>query len=491
MRKILFVTFGLIELALAGVLVLVSQRLPSQERVEDSTKAVQQVLKQTGEQVGFAKTEIEGLRDPNVQQSLAKIQKDLPKITEMLRNQNLSYDSLRQMKMALGNVRIGAGNLAKTLDPKDAQKLSLGLKTTADYFEKEVGPAASNAAQRLEKSTTLLAADAKALAQVLKGATPDLQSAQDIHDSLGKLSQGLSKVSAMIDPAQLKTMREGFSGIEESLSLGSQQVSRLAGYSYPVVTFDGIVPEISQRAFWPQGKQIAASLAKGAKGISAAGKQMDRLNREMPQITKSILESQNAAKKTQAMLAHALKNRAKLEKVLKEIPQTSMRLAKEMPMLSQDLAKMLRETQKRSSLGKSLREAQKRVDLAVQSWPTLKTALDSSVDALAAMEKQLDLALNNESNHKLALRQTLELTEALGRMLPAVSSKYDQRLHQRAESLGQMQTTLKKAENQIPALSEGVVDMMSMIRWALWLFAGIVALHGLCTFTLARSPTEK
>lgn len=479
MRRLVFISLGVLELAVAAVLIYLSNLLPTSNDVHQSMGEIQTLTQQTGNQVRLAQKEITHLRQPELQASMQQLKKQLPTITAMLRNQKLNYDGLRQLKDTLASLSKGLESGAKSFTVKDGQQLSLALQTMADYFEKQIAPAAADAAERMEKATATLAKDTKALGDLLQGATPDLQAVKDIHDSLGQLSQGLTQVNGMLDVKSIAAIREGFTGIESSLNLGSQQVNRLANFTYPVVNFNGFRPEISQQPFWPQGKQIAAGMTKGAKGIAAAGKQMDQLAKELPGVTNSIKESQVAAGKTQEMLAQVLKNREKLEHVLKEVPNTTASLSKELPNIGRDFAMILRETEKLKTMAHSLREAQKRIDATVQAWPDLQNALIGSAKILTQTEQQLELALVNEKAHKQALSQTLELTEALGRLMPVMTEQLDHQLELQTQSLGQLGDSLQRATTKMPGLANGASNILDTVKWILWLFAGIVILHGI------------
>src|SRR5205823_9689216 len=119
--------------------------------------------------------------------------------------------------------------------------------------------------------------DATALSRLLNEAPPDLKAAKEIHDSLGRFGEGLDKMSFLIAEERLKTMREGFKGMEESLNTGAEQVGKLADVKYPSVKFNGILepPTVEQKSFWPEGERIADGMRKGARAMREANKEFE------------------------------------------------------------------------------------------------------------------------------------------------------------------------------------------------------------------------
>jgi hypothetical protein len=148
------------------------------------------------------------------------------------------------MRDALGEVARGLGGLKETLDPAAIGKLSIGLGETATFLDARVAPVAEKAAEHLDQSTAALREDAKRLTSLLREAPPDLKAVREVHDSLARFRQGLEKMNSVLKLQRLETMREGFRGLEDSLTSGSEQVDRLASYTYPAVTFNGLIPQI-------------------------------------------------------------------------------------------------------------------------------------------------------------------------------------------------------------------------------------------------------
>jgi hypothetical protein len=169
--------------------------------------------------------------------------------------------------------------VSDTLDPKGMEQFGQGLKVGGGLSREPGRPRRESRPPTTSTETSAdLRADAKRLSALLRSAPPDLKAARDIHDSLVKFDEGLERMSQLLKVERIATMREGFKGLEESLSTGAAQVERLSGYSYPVVTFNGLKPSVEQRAFWPEGDKIAEGMRKAAKGATAASEEMELLS---------------------------------------------------------------------------------------------------------------------------------------------------------------------------------------------------------------------
>src|SRR5262249_23042620 len=151
-------------------------------------------------------------------------------------------------------------------------------------------------------------------------------------------------MTASLKTDNLDTMHDGFEGLETSLATGAEQVERLSGYTYPVVTFSGLKPSVESRAFWPEGERIADGMRRAARAARAAPREVARMRADLPRLKASLEESRKVVDKTHESLTYALKKQAEVEPILKDIPEHAARLTEELPLLGGDLAKILRDT---------------------------------------------------------------------------------------------------------------------------------------------------
>ena len=478
MYRIVFLFLGFLELAIAAVLVGFGWCLPSRPEVEQSFQSVERATRRTGDQVEVIREQVHDLRRPELKELALRLQDQTKIVAKTLRKQKVDYKAIETVGDALGQVSDGLNNLSDTLDPGNIARFGDGLGQTASFLEDRVVPAAKKTADDLDASLASMRKEGKQLAQLLRTSTPDLKAIQEIHDGLARFSDGLARMNSLMKMEHLSAMKEGFQGLELSLNAGAEQVEDLSSYTYPVVTFNGLRPEIEQRKFWPKGDDIAQGMRKAAAGVRGAGKELERLSTELPKLREALDESRRVADKTRDSMAAALKQREQIEPLLKQVPEQAALLAEQLPRLGADLARVLRETDKLAEVAASLRQAEKGIDAAVARWPHLRTMLTRSAALLKAMQKQLSQALENRQEFESAMRQTILLAETFAFLLPEFTSQIDRQLAEHEYALGDLSQSIHEVTASVPVYSHTAVSLVQTARALLWLLAPIFALHG-------------
>jgi uncharacterized phage infection (PIP) family protein YhgE len=478
MRRTLFRVLGVLELLVALVLVSLAYELPGTEEVERSFQSAERVTDRTGTQVKLLRQHVQDLQRMELQQLSGRLQKETRAVTAMIRGQSVDFDTVRAMSDALGEVAGGLNNLADTLDPTAVGKLSAGLGEAADFLDKKAVPSARQAADQIDESTASLQEDARRLSLLLKEAPLDLKSVREVYDSLARFRGGLDKMNGLLKVQRLETMREGFRGLETALTGGAAQVERLAGYTFPTLSFHGTRPEIQRRPFWPEGNEIAEGMRKAAAGATAAGKQMDGMATDLPAIREALNESSTMVDRVREALKVALQNQDKVEPLLKEIPTHAARLAEALPKLGSDLARILRDTQRLQEVAAALRQTQQGIDRAVARWPDLRKTFARFASILLATHDQLNHAVQHRHEYEAAMQQTVELAETFATILPLVTDQLDYRLDEEESTLTDLGQSLQEVRNALPAYAQTTSRLIQTGRLLVWLVAAIVGLHG-------------
>jgi DNA repair ATPase RecN len=480
MRRIVFLSLGLLELLSGVVLVYFAWQLPGRNEVEDTAGRAERVTRHTGVQVQRLREQLHALsaRRPQMHELAVRLQEEMRVVNEQLKTQQIDYNTVRTLSDALGDAADGLDGLSDTMDPKGMMQFGQGLKAAADFLENQVGPAANQAANDLDKTTADLRADAKRLSSLLRAAPLDLKAARDIHDGLAKFDQGLERMNGLLKVDRITTMREGFKGLEESLNTGAQQVERLSGYSYPVVTINGLTPMVEQRAFWPEGGKIAEGMRKAAKGSTAAAEQMELLSKDLPKLQQSLAESRKAAASTREALAAALAQQDKVEALLKNVPDHAARLADELPQLTSALSKILRDTVRLKEVGKLLRQTQIGVEAAMERWPELRKNLGRSSALLRNTQKQLKHVLTHRTEYEASLQHTLVLSRTFSAALPLLTEQLEMELGDQEQALSNLRDSIDDVSAALPTCARGASSILQTTRLLLVLMAAIFGLHG-------------
>ncbi len=487
MRRVVFLSIGLLELAVAGVLVAFACQLPGRAEVDNTFGRAEHVTQRTGKQVRLFRQQVHDLRRPELQDLGRQLQAETKTVTGTLRAQSVDFDRLRTVGDALGDMAGGLDGLGETLDGQAFGQVGQGLGATASYLDEQVAPAAGQAAGHLDEATAGLREDARQLSVLLRQAPPDLKATREIHDGLVRFGEGLDKMQDLLKAQRLGTMRDGFKGLETSLNTGAEQVDRLSGYHYPVVSFRGLKPEIEQRKFWPDGDKIADGMRKAAAGAKAADEEMAGLEADLPKLRSSLDESRKMADHTRQALAVALTQQSKIEKLLKDVPEHGARLAEELPKLTADLSRILRETERLRNVGALLRQAQQGVETAVARWPQLKTQFGKAATLLRATQAQLRQALDRRSEYEAALKQSIVLAESFSTLLPLYLESLDRQLEEQEQGLDDLGHGLDDVGEAIPEYARATNGLVGTARLLAWLVAGIVTLHGVYVLASLRA----
>jgi uncharacterized phage infection (PIP) family protein YhgE len=486
MRTVVFTVLGILEFAVAVVLLGFSWSLPSSGEVDESFARVERLTSRTGDQVRLLQKQVNGYRDPELQRLAGRLQTQMRRVASTLRSQTIDFDTVRTMSDALGDVSEGLESTAATLDPQGLGKLGEGLGATASFLEDKVIPAATEASKQLDASTDALRTDAKQLAELLRSSPVDLKAVREIHDGLARFSEGLDRMNSALKLQRFDKIREGVKGLEDSLSTGAGQVDRLAGYTYPVVRFNGLKPMVEQKDFWPEGKRIAEGMRKAADGVTAAGKELEGLAGELPKLRESLDESRKVAERSRQALATALAQQEKVEPLLKRLPEQSAKMAEALPQLSGNLGKVLRETDRLKELASGLRQAQKGLDTAVKRWPELRTTLSRSATLLKGTQQQLRGVVEHRQEYEKAVGEAITLTEQFADRVPQFTHNLDSQLQQQEESFQQLGESIDDVTASLPVYSRSASRLVQWTRLLLWLVAGVVGLHGLYTILSCR-----
>jgi chromosome segregation ATPase len=480
MRRILFLTLGVLEVLVGGVLLAFACQLPGPEEVHDGVRRVSRVTDETSDQVGRLREQLHTLRAnrPQLQDAATKLRDQTLDVAKRLRKEHVDYGTVHTISDALGDTAEGLDGLSDALDPQGIRKLGAGLGTTADFMDKKVAPAAARAADHLDQSTEALRADARRLSKLLRDAPLDLTAARQVHDSLGKFDEGLARLDGRLKPDSVESMRDGFKSMEDALDTSAGQVERMAGYTYPTVKMVGLKPVVEQKRFWPEGERIADDLRKAAKGAAAAAKELDGLGDDLPRLRQSLEESRKVAAATRAALGTALAQQDKVDGLLRTVPENAARLADELPLLGDDLSKVLRETDRLKDVAGLLREAERGVDRATERWPELRRNLAQSAKLLRTAQEQLRHVVDHRADYDAALQQTASLAETYSAALPLMTEQLESQLEEQEASLKGLQESIDQTSAVLPEWDRTASRVLQTTRLLLCLMAAIAGLHG-------------
>lgn len=379
----------------------------------------------------------------------------------------------------MSDVAAGLDGISKSIDPDRIGKLGASLGGTAKFIDETLLPASDRIADQFDQTAKDLSTDSSTLADLLHNSKPDLKAARDIYDSLGRFDDGLDKMIKLIELKRLGSIKEGFSGLETSLDTTAGQVEKLAGYTYPSVKVRGLRVEVEEKPFWPDGEKIAEGLRKATRGIQAAQGELDDVAKNLPAVRKSLEESRKVVAQTRSVIGQTLKQQDKLEKLLQDIPAKTSKMAEDLPKLAREMAKLLRQTKQLREISEAMRTAQKGFDTTVAHWPDLRKSLQQTAELLRTSANQLDDVLKSRSDYEASLKQSTELADTFARMVPLLATQVSSQLSEQEKSLDSLEGSLDDVGDTIPDMKRSAVETVIAAKALAWLFAGIVAVHGM------------
>jgi chromosome segregation ATPase len=163
MRRLVYFTIGLLELAVTVVLVGLGTQLPTRAEVDQGFARAEGVTERAGMQVRLLRDQVQTLQRMELHQISARLQKQTEAISNTLRTQTVDFDTVSATRDAISELAKGLGELTDTVDPANIGRLSNGLGQTAEFLEARVIPAT----RRTES-----AAQTKVLPNQTKNVTP-------------------------------------------------------------------------------------------------------------------------------------------------------------------------------------------------------------------------------------------------------------------------------------------------------------------------------
>ncbi|MBO0699052.1 MAG: hypothetical protein J2P46_11705, partial [Zavarzinella sp.] len=477
MRRLFVYGLAVLESAVAGALVYIGVQLPAHDEVSANFARVAKVTDGTEQQVRVMREEVSELRSQDLVGKADQLRRHTRTAADTAGRTQIDFRTVEAIARSLADVSRGLNTWADTVDAERMKQVSTGLGQAATFLDNGVAGPSEKSAADLEKTLAALEKDATRLAALLRQSPPDLKAARTIYDGLGSFDAGLEKLGDLLKPDRVDAMKDGLVGLEGSLTSTATEVDKVSGLSYPIVTFNGIRPNVEMKPFWPDGEKVADGLRKATKGVQAANKELDVLGKTLPDVQKALADSRKSVAVSRESLGKALQHQEETEKLLKAVPEQTAALAEALPKMGRTLAQMLRETQKLRDLAAGLRAVRKTLDDTLAVWPDVAKGLKKSAAVLDQARVQLDFAAANREEYERAMESSSQVARSLADMLPAFTDQFDSRLGQQETSLAQMEAGLAEVNDSLPAMEAKTNELVRTVKWLLYLTGALVGLH--------------
>src|SRR5260370_3395404 len=174
MRRIVFLTLGILELVVAAILAYLGLSLRCPSEVSAGFGGVEKTTRGVSGQGGTLRRQVAEVRQPEMLQLAQKLQTQTESVTATLKKQHVDYETVASLRTSLSDVATGLDGIAETLDPERIGQLGTGLGETAKYLDDSVIPISGKAADQLDETAAALGKDAEKLSSLLKESAPDL-----------------------------------------------------------------------------------------------------------------------------------------------------------------------------------------------------------------------------------------------------------------------------------------------------------------------------
>jgi len=153
-------------------------------------------------------------------------------------------------------------------------------------------------------------------------------------------------------------------------------------------------------------------------------------------------------------------------------------IADELPKLATTLARLLRESAQLKEVVTLLRQGEENLGPAIANWPKVQTSLTRAAEVLRKTQEQLGRAIGNKDEYEQAVKASAMVARTFTAALPALADQLEVDLTHQEESLDELRGNLEQIRGRMPGFADGLVSLVRVAWWLLWLVAGILLLAG-------------
>jgi hypothetical protein len=117
MRRIVFPIIGLLEWAVAAVLITFGLRLPAADEIAHGFQSTERVTRKAGDQVRILRRQVKDLRQPELIHLAERLQSQTRTFAVILKEERIDFDTLQAMRDAIGPIADSLEGLARSIDP--------------------------------------------------------------------------------------------------------------------------------------------------------------------------------------------------------------------------------------------------------------------------------------------------------------------------------------------------------------------------------------
>ncbi len=464
----------------AVFLVAMAVMLPNKKDIRDTFSSAATVTEGTRKQVDEIRAELDLVRrDARLQEVAERLSDSTRAISSIVTDTRIDFATLATIRDATGQVADGLDNASLLVDPQSLSSLAATFRRSADFLDQGVIPTASQAADRIEKSSHDLKTSAQQVARLAQTIPLDIQMVRELEVSLGRFDGALKASSDMINPEYMTVLKDAVDSVAIIINDVGDVVETLAKKTLPNPSFEGIKPKIEYTPIWSDGAQVTQNIRNMSANVKRVGSGIESIGKELPELQHGISSSRETISAIRQSLKLALEQQDDIQNILEEMPKQGARIAEELPGMLENVAHAIRNTQSLEQIASVLRESGKEIDNALVRLPEVQEGIAGTATLLRVSGKQMDLVLQNREGYETAMNQTQELAKELAASVPAWTAGIDSRLERQADALDDIRLGLEGFEQIIPKYERSAEHILAVIRNGLWVVSALVAVHGM------------
>lgn len=231
------------------------------------------------------------------------------------------------------------------------------LGKTADLLESQA-KASRQAAQDLRDTSEALRVAAEVFQELLHQTNIDLEFLGTIHTSLTTFNEGSKALEETLKMPQLTAIRQGLRSFDQALTTASGDIEFLAAVSYPRFYWDGKWPAFEWTPVMPNGSEVAQQMRSAAEGVLAADKELETLEKQLPQVRESIASSRKILEQVRQVTGTIYEKRHDIDHTRERLATLVSFVAESMAEVSDNVALAFQQSERLEELAQELRTLQ-------------------------------------------------------------------------------------------------------------------------------------
>ena len=454
MRRRILMCIGILEMLAAGVFVVFSFAIPQRQAVSQTFERMEKVGRSAEKQVQLMREQVAEVRHKDFPKAFGELRAQTHAVSKNL-NQSIDFRAIEAASNALADLFKKMDGWSGTLDP-GKYLVDEGSATVNESFDDHMSHSILAAVGSWEKCANDLELDVCAVLSLASLPSNDKNS-RALDASAANCVTDLTNLEKSLAAGSSESNRSGLVGSERSLDKLVGQAETISEAVYPTLSANGTS---EMRSVWPDGKRAVAALREARDRVQKCNRELDDVARGLVPVRTRFEKGNRGASFAPAC-------------------DDAMWIVERLRKVCAAIADAVKSMGRIRGYAREIRKTQEGIEQAMRNWPELVETMHRSASIFASSRKRLEMLLAQREHYEQALKSSLQLVRTTEDLLRTGTTKLDVRLGEQEYSLGQVEHGINEANESLPAVARSAGDLVQAIRWAMWIVAALVGLHGL------------